>query len=40
MELIKNQLLIDDGEYIFIPKEKLYVSNAILIAFVGGNVCG
>lgn len=40
MELIKNKLLIDDGEYVFIPKEKLYVSNSILIAFVGGSTRG
>ena len=34
--LIKNKLLIDDGESIYIPEDKLYVSNSILVNFIGG----
>ena len=37
MNLISNKLLIDDGEYIFIPEDKLYVSNSILVNFIGGS---
>lgn len=37
IDLVKNKLLIDDGEYIFIPKNKLYISNSILVNFIGGN---
>ena len=35
--LINKQLLIDNGEYIYIPEDKLYVSNSILINFIGGS---
>lgn len=37
MDLIENKLLLDDGKYIFIPEDKLYISNSILIHFLGGN---
>ncbi len=37
MNMIKNGLLIDNGQFIFIPKDKIYVSNAILVHFLGGN---
>lgn len=37
IDLVKNKLLIDDGEYIFIPENKLYISNSILVNFIGGN---
>ena len=35
--LIKNKLLIDKNDYIYIPKDKLYIENSILINFVGGS---
>lgn len=35
-KLIKNKLLIDNGQYLYIPKDKLYVQNQILINFIGG----
>ena len=34
--LLKEQLLVDDGEFIYIPKDKLYVENQILLHFIGG----
>ena len=37
INLVNNNLLIDDGEYIYIPEDKLYVSNSILINFIGGS---
>lgn len=37
IDLIKNKLIIDDGKYIFIPRDKLYVSNSILVHFLGGS---
>ena len=37
INLIKNKLLVDDGENIFIPEDKLYVSNSILVNFIGGS---
>ena len=36
IDLLKKELLIDNGEYIFIPEDKLYVSNSILLNFIGG----
>ena len=36
-DLINKGLLIDDLEYIFIPEDKLYISNSILVNFIGGN---
>ena len=37
IELVNNKLLIDDGERIYIPEDKLYISNSILVNFVGGS---
>ena len=37
INLIDNKLLIDNGEYIFIPENKLYISNSILVNFIGGS---
>ena len=34
--LLKNHLLEENEEYIYIPSDKLYVSNSILINFIGG----
>ena len=34
-DLLKNKELIDGGEYIYINKDYMYVSNNILINFVG-----
>ena len=36
-DLINKGLLIDDLEYIFIPEDKIYISNSILVNFIGGN---
>ena len=36
ISLIKKNLLKDDNERIYIPKDKLYVSNSILVNFIGG----
>ncbi len=33
-KLIKDSLLIDDGDNIYIPEDKIYISNEILINFV------
>lgn len=35
-KLIRNNLLIDNGEYLYIPKDKLYVQNQVLVHFIGG----
>ena len=35
-DLIDKKLLIDDGKRIYIPEDKLYISNSILINFIGG----
>ena len=35
--LLKLGKLMDNGEYIFIPEEYLYVSNSILLNFIGGS---
>lgn len=37
IELINNKMLVDDGKNIFIPKDMLYVSNSILVNFIGGS---
>ena len=36
IDLINKKLLIDKDGYIYIPKDKLYVSNMILLNFIGG----
>ena len=36
-KLIKNKLLIDNNGYIYIPKDKLYIENKILVNFIGGS---
>lgn len=36
IDLINKKLLIDDGDNIYIPEDKLYVSNSILVNFIGG----
>lgn len=36
-KLIKNKLLIDNNDYLSIPKDKLYIENSILVNFIGGN---
>lgn len=35
-KLIKDKLLIDNGKYLYIPKDKLYVQNQVLVHFIGG----
>ena len=35
-ELIDNGFIIDDGDNLFIPEEKFYVSNEIIIKFIEG----
>lgn len=37
INLIENNLLVDDGTNLYIPEDKLYVSNSILINFLGGS---
>lgn len=37
MDLINKKLIGEDEDYIFIPKDKLYVSNSILVNFIGGS---
>ena len=37
ISLVNKNLLIDDGENIYIPEDKLYISNSILINFIGGS---
>lgn len=37
INLLKNKLLIDDGKNLYIPEEKLYISNYILVNFIGGS---
>ena len=37
INLVKNKMLLDDGEYIYIPEDKLYISNSILVNFIGGS---
>lgn len=37
MDLIKNGLLKIENGYIFIPEDKLYISNSILVNFIGGS---
>ncbi len=36
-ELIKNKLIEEDNEYIRIPKDKIYISNSILLNFIRDN---
>lgn len=36
-ELLNKKLLIDDGDRLYIPTDKLYVSNSILVNFIGGS---
>ena len=36
-KLLDNKSLLDDGENIYINPEKIYVSNSILLEFIGGN---
>ena len=36
INLIEKNLLIDDQDRLYIPKDKLYVSNSILVNFIGG----
>lgn len=35
--LVCDGLVVDDGENIFIPKDKLYVENSILVNFIGSD---
>ena len=35
IELVDNKLLIENDDYIYIPEDKLYISNNILINFIG-----
>jgi len=37
INLVENGMLEIDGDYIYIPEDKLYVSNSILINFMGGS---
>lgn len=37
IELIKKKMLMVEGQYIFIPENKLYISNSILVNFIGGS---
>ena len=37
IELIDRKLLIDDGKNIYIPSNKLYIQNSILVNFIGGS---
>lgn len=37
MNLIDKEFLVDDGEYIYIKEDKLYISNSILVNFIGGS---
>ncbi len=37
INLIDKKLIIDNGKRIYIPKDKLYVSNSILVNFIGGS---
>lgn len=37
INLVENGMLKVDGEFIYIPEDKLYVSNSILINFMGGS---
>ena len=37
INLVDKKLIIDNGKNIFIPKDKLYVSNSILVNFIGGS---
>ena len=37
INLVRDKLLIDDGENIYISEDKLYVSNSILVNFIGGS---
>ena len=37
INLIRKELIVDDGENIYIPEDKLYVSNSILVNFIGGS---
>ena len=37
INLMKNKLLIDDGKKLYIPEDKLYISNCILVNFIGGS---
>lgn len=36
-QLINNNSLIDDGNNVFINPEKIYISNSILVEFIGGS---
>ena len=33
-KLIEDKLIIDNGKYIYIPEDKLYISNSILCEFL------
>ena len=37
MNLLDKRLLIDNGKYLYIPEDKLYISNSILVNFIGGS---
>ncbi len=37
IDLVKENLLIDEEDRLYIPKDKLYLQNSILINFIGGN---
>lgn len=37
ISLVDKKLIIDNGKRIYIPKDKLYVSNFILVNFIGGS---
>ena len=35
MEMVNNKFLVNKGDYIYIPEDKLYISNSILVNFIG-----
>lgn len=37
IDLLDRKLLMDNNVYLFIPEDKLYISNSILVNFIGGS---
>ncbi len=40
MDLLDKKLLCEDERYLFIPEDKLYLENEILLSFIGGSSSG
>ena len=37
VRLVDSNMLVDENDHLFIPSDKLYIENSILVNFIGGS---